>query len=150
MIEIERGSIYRLNSGGERGREIYGDRPVVVVSSKITMQLYGVATIIPLSTTLRGGEYHVIIKSSKYASIAMCEHIRTVDTSRLSDKYGNVTEIELKRIEEAIAFTTGVVKATEIQEKASGKEMINKMIVELDTYKKMYNNLLDRLSGKRE
>ena len=148
MIEIERGSIYGFIAGGEQGREIYGDRPVVVVSSRDVMKRYGIATIIPLSTTLRDGESHVIIKSSKYPSIAMCEHIRTVDVSRLSDKYGNVTDIELQKIEDAIAYTTGVVKLEEIQEKVSDKELINKMNVELETYKKMYNDLLDRLSGK--
>ena len=145
---IERGSIYGFVAGGEQGREIYGSRPVVVISTSEVMKRYGVATIIPLSTTLRDGESHVIIKSTKYPSIAMCEHIRTVDIGRLSDQYGNVTDIELRKIEEAIAYTTGIVKADVMQEVVSDKEQINKMCVELETYKKMYNDLLDRLSSK--
>ena len=149
MNQIERGSIYGFNAGGEQGREIYGDRPVIVVSSKEIMQRYGIATIVPLSTTLRDGESHVIIKSSKYQSIAMCEHIRTVDVTRLLDKYGSVTDIELQKVEEAIAYSTGIVRLEEREEASSDKGLILQMQIELQTYKQMYNGLLDRLSEKQ-
>lgn len=151
MTVFKRGEIWNFESGGEFGRELYGDRPVVIISPANVIERYGVACIVPLSTTLRDGSVHVIVKSSKYPSIALCEQMRTVDTSRLKERFGCITEIELKNIEESVKIAAGIENQefTELQQAVNtGSEKLNEVLIQLDVYKRLYNDLLERVCPK--
>lgn len=151
MIDIKRGEIWNFESGGEFGRELYGDRPVVIISPADVIERYGVVCIVPLSTTLRDGSVHVIVKSSKYPSIAMCEQMKTVDVSRLKERFGCVTDIELRNIEESIKVAAGIENqafSELMQEVSAGSEKLNEALIQLDVYKRLYNELLERVCPK--
>ncbi len=138
------------SGGGKFGRELYGDRPVVIMSPSQIIERYGVACIVPLSTTLRDGNTHSIVKSCKYPSIAMCEQVKTVDVTRLTKKYGSVTDIELKNIEDSLKAAIGIDSQYINMEKElkSDSEKLKECEQELSIYKRMYNHLLEKAISK--
>ena len=134
MIHFERGDIYMYASGGEIGHEVWGNRPVIVLSPQHVIDKYNVVCIVPLSTTIRQGKEHAIIKSSKYTSVALCEQIKAVDVGRLTEYLGEITQEELEAIEQSIHAVTGIEKDNQ-----------QELRIQLDMYKKLYDDLLTRL-----
>lgn len=142
MPQFKRGDIYMCVDAYATGHEIYGNRPVIVLTPQNIIDKYNVANVVPLSTTLRKGEEHAVIKSSKFTSIAMCEQMKSVDIERLTEKLGEITEEELYAIELSVQAATGIQR----NHCCSNK---NELQVQLDTYKKLYDDLLTKVCQKQ-
>lgn len=102
---------------------------------------YNVANVVPLSTTLRGGEEHAVIKSSKYTSIAMCEQLKSVDIGRLTEKLGEISEKELQAVEMSIKAAIGMFEEV----KEGNNETLK---IQLEKYKQLYDDLLEKVCQK--
>lgn len=101
---IRRGQIYYINNDGERqGSEIRKTRPAVIVSADFLNKYSGDLIVVYLTTQLKKDmETHVIIKSIKRKSVALCEQPTTISISRIQRCIGQVTEKEMKKIEQAL------------------------------------------------
>jgi mRNA interferase MazF len=85
------------------GHEQAGTRPVVVVSrGAFNASGWRLCLCVPLSTRDRGSPLHVAIEPPeggvRATSFALVDQIRSLDSSRLLDKWGAVDRDTLRRI----------------------------------------------------
>lgn len=99
--DIERGDVYWARLDPALGSEIQKTRPVVVVSINPLNKARKTVVIAPLSTSAPAIDFlNVALKGG---SVAQCEHIRAVDKSRLSDKIGSISNVDMNKIEDGIS-----------------------------------------------
>lgn len=79
------------NIGDEQdGKHALFERPVIILR-KYSSQLF---TAVPLSTSVRKGEFYVDISLKDVKSVALLSQIRTLSAKRLQRRIGIVTEIK--------------------------------------------------------
>ncbi len=84
-MSVARGYLYRAKLPGERKR-----RPALVVSASIRNELANTVVVIPATTLLRLGPWHVRLKKGEgglqHASVLRCENIVTIPKKLLDDR----------------------------------------------------------------
>jgi mRNA interferase MazF len=104
--EVSRGDVFWARLDPTIGSEIQKTRPVVILSINPLNKARKTAIIVPLSTSAPAIEFlNVALKGG---SVARCEHIRSIDKTRLSDKIGSVSETDMKKIEEGLSRILGM------------------------------------------
>lgn len=111
-----RGDIWFVNGDPDCppvGTELWSNRPGVIVSNDVSSNKSGFVQIVYLTTSTRkrSGPTHVEVGSPMHdgkASMALCEQIHTVDTSRLVRKIGMVEERYMPEIDSAICFSLSI------------------------------------------
>lgn len=102
---------------------------------------------------------HVMIRSAKFQSTALCEQVTTVSTSRLGDYYGSCTREEMEEVNAAIMVSLGLCFGLAEQEGPCEEETpepsmvcaknesgaIARLEAERDTYRTMYESLLSKV-----
>lgn len=102
---------------------------------------------------------HVMIRSAKFQSTALCEQVTTVSTSRLGDYYGSCTREEMDEVNAAIMVSLGLCFGLAEQEEPCEEETpepsvvcvknesgaIARLEAERDTYRTMYESLLSKV-----
>lgn len=85
----------------------------------------------------------------------MCEHIYTVDKSRVGTYIGTATPEEMEQLEAALskalalgAKNAGGYSSSAPKEASSLREENVRIRCELETYKTMYERLLDRITER--
>lgn len=142
MKKIERGDIYYVYKCRS---SLLGDRktgrPAVVVSNDTINKENKVVQVVYLTTRAKTpSPTQVTIRSASQLSIALCGEISAAPKDCVGDYIGHVTATEMKEIEEAMQISLG------IDPYACDSEMA----AELAAYKKMYEDVLNRLiSGGR-
>lgn len=170
MDNIKRGEIFYIGSGyQEIGSEQRAGRPAVVVSNNIANEHSRVVEIVYLTTQPKSDlPTHIDIRSSAKPSIALCEQICSVSKDRVGDYMGKCTDYEMKMIDAALLISLGIevppIKVIErkADEKPTAAEMqietqhpnvpydeYIKMQVERDTYKGLYDGLLEKVIAGR-
>lgn len=166
MDNIKRGEIFYIGSGyQEIGSEQRAGRPAVVVSNNMANEHSKVVEIVYLTTQPKVElPTHIDIRSASKPSIALCEQICSVSKDRVGDFIGKCTEYEMKMIDAALLISLGIEvpplkviekkvaeqpKAAEIQQQAVNYDEFIKMQVERDTYKRMYDGLLEKVISGR-
>lgn len=110
---IRRGEIYYADLGEVVGSEQGGIRPVLIVQNDVGNRVSGTTQIAPItSKNKRNLRTHVEIKANKFTglktdSMAMMEHVRTIDKSRLLYKVGEINN-EQNDVYKAIMVLFGV------------------------------------------
>ena len=106
-MEVKRGDLFYADLSVGVGSEQSGIRPVVVIQNDS-----GTIIISPLTSSKKKNiPTHTFIKSRddlKENSIALLEQMRTIDKSRLIRKIGELTPLEMERINKCIRITLGV------------------------------------------
>lgn len=115
MRNIRQGDVWFINAapvpgGGTVGNEIWSGRPGIIVSNDVINERAGVVQVVYLTTsqTQRTNVTHVPIHVGKRDSIAVCNQVTNIDTSRLASYIGHVTSDELRDVHDGIAFTLGL------------------------------------------
>lgn len=146
-MRINRGDIFYIEQNRGYGNEIKKDRPGIVVSAEhLNAGESCVEVVFLTSQPKKEMNEHVRILSSGRESTALCEQISSISVSRLGNYYGKVNDDELQAIDMALAASLGL-NTTEggslepLQEDSS----LAAVQAERDLYKKMYENLLDRI-----
>jgi mRNA interferase MazF len=89
-----------------RGTKQAGIRPVVVISA---VSMGTRVIVVPMTTTRRNWATRIRVDLHGIDSDAMCEQVRTIDTSRLTeDLYGRVSIEVLADIRRTVARLIGV------------------------------------------
>ena len=111
--KIMRGEIYIANLDPIVGSEQGGERPVLVIQNDYGNRYS--PTVVVLAITSRFNKKihhptHVLIESGWLSmdSIALAEHIRTIDRTRLSYYVGRVSKSCMDKINNAIKISVGV------------------------------------------
>ena len=105
-MEIKRGNIFYVHSNNETpiGREIWSERPAVVVSNNAINKESPTVIVAYTTTKLhRTSPASVAIKNPKPA-LVLCEQVYCVDKSRLYNYLGRVSEAELTQISKALSL----------------------------------------------
>lgn len=149
---MERGEVYYLRFDGGLGSEMATGRPVVVVSSQRMINIAPTVTIVYLTTSPKQFEDKVELTTPQRQSWARCDQIYTIDKSRLSNVMCKLTDWEMDDIDKKIMEVLGLQQSVEVQEVI---EQVNvgtsdmALRVELDTYKKLYADLIKQITDAR-
>ena len=115
MQDIRRGDIWFIQpapvpGGGTVGNEMWSGRPGVIVSNDTLNQHSGVVQVVYLTSSdkRRPSATHVTVHVNGKRSIAICNQVTNVDTSRLSQYIDQVSYSELRDIQNSIAFALGL------------------------------------------
>ena len=163
--EIKRGEIYYIEIPHATGHEMEKTRPGIVVScDELNRTSQCVAVVMCSASSKRELPEHITIRSTPVVSAAMCEHIYTVDKSRVSRFLGSCTKAEMAALEIGMMSAFGMGgyglarPETEAEEEPAERETAPQVQpnlelavvrTERDTYKRMYESLLDRMSMER-
>lgn len=105
-MEIKRGDIFYVHSNNETpiGREIWSERPAVVISNNAINKESPTVIVAYTTTKLhRTSPASVEIKNPTPA-LVLCEQVYCVDKSRLYNYLGRVSEEELTQISRALSL----------------------------------------------
>lgn len=115
MRNIRQGDVWFVEAapvpgGGTVGNEIWSGRPGIVVSNDIINERSGVVQIVYLTSSQRRyvNVTHVTVHTNNQESIAVCNQVTNVDTSRLSNYIGHISDQELHDIQNGISFALGL------------------------------------------
>ena len=106
-MEVKRGDLFYADLSVGVGSEQSGIRPVVVIQNDSGNRFSSPLT----SSKKKNIPTHTFIKSRddlKENSIALLEQMRTIDKSRLIRKIGELTPLEMERINKCIRISLGV------------------------------------------
>ena len=179
-MDIKRGDIVYVEIPFGTGHEMLKNRPAVVISNNAMNYAGQVVSVVYMSGSAQADRpYHVGVKGTVNArhstSTVLCEHIYTVDKSRLGKYMGHCSEEELEAIDRGILMTLALgdgrykrgqtierhpePEAWEDDENeeepacaelAEAEKALAATQAELETYKRIYEALLDRVVGGAE
>lgn len=110
MSGIRRGDIYYIESGFQTtGSEQRPGRPAIIVSNDMNNEFSSTVEVVYLTTQPKHNlPTHVVIRSLKRDSIALCEQITSVAVERIGDFCGEVSDSELRAVEAAMRTSLGL------------------------------------------
>ena len=157
--EIHRGDIFwcpvmEVNTGGELF--VGSPRPVIIVSNDIFNATSGNVTVVPVTTKEKKPlQTHVEISVNQISGTALCEKVSIATKDNLGYFCGSVSDEKVEEIDKALRFqlslereTIHIVATTESRRDFNLKIDWKLALVEQerDLYKKLYEQLLERLS----
>lgn len=179
-MEIRRGDIHYIDIPNAIGHEMMKDRPGIIISCDALNLTRPVVTVVLLTGSEQpkyphNVEIKSIISARHGKSTARCDHIYTVDKTRVGKRMGCCTGTELAAVDDAILLTLGLgdgkyqgpmkrpkgapCKAQEEPKSAeltADKEQAARAMLDLvrvqaerDTYKSLYEQLLGSLTMER-
>jgi mRNA interferase MazF len=105
-VQASRGDVFWASLDPTIGSELQKTRPVVVLSINPLNQARKTVVVVPLSTSAPAIEFlNVALKGG---SVARCEHIRSIDKARLTDKIGSVSDADMQNIERGVSRILGI------------------------------------------
>lgn len=122
-LEIKRGDIYFLDIPHYTGSEMGKNRPAIVVSCDALNRSSPCVTVVCCSGSNQHADLpeHVEVTSTPRPSLALCEHIYTVDKSRLGDYLGALSPQELAGVDRGIALGLfGALEGLQVPKGAAG------------------------------
>lgn len=104
-----RGDVFWARLDPTIGSELQKTRPVVVLTVNPLNKARNTIVIVPLSTSAPVIEYLNVGLTG--GSVARCEHIRSIDKSRLIKKIGSMSDpADMAKIEEGVAKILGIIR----------------------------------------
>ena len=160
---MKRGEIYYITKGLSQttGSEVEAGRPAIIVSNDKCNEFSPVVEVVYLTTQPKKDlPTHVSIRSTGKQSTALCEQICSISADRIAEKNGECTEQEMQMIDAALQISLGL-NSPPLQREAIGEAQLEKTAednlnlrtqiarieAERETYRALYQNLLERLFG---
>ena len=109
-MNLLRGHVYRVSLEPVVGHEQRGSaRPVVVMSKDGFNRRRGTVIVVPLGTSAEPlFPAAVSVPSMGAKSVALCEHIRSLDKKRFLPEIGVLSEEDLASVENGVAALLGI------------------------------------------
>lgn len=143
---MKRGEIYWIRIPSNTGHELMKDRPGIIVSRGPITTAATVNVVMCSASYKADAPEHITIRSTPRVSTAMCEHIYTVDRSRIEEYLGKVSEQEMQAVDMGIASALGLDCFQSKREKpVAAPAAVSAEAVELAVYKQLYGELLDKV-----
>lgn len=166
--DVKRGEIYYISRGGyNTGSEQQADRPGVIVSNDKNNKNSQTLEVVYLTTQPKNElPTHCMIRSTGRVSTVLCEQIHTVAVERIGKYIGVCTAQEMQNIDIGLMISIGLgdagggatkdktvitdqkeEKKTEAKVQTEMKEELIKTRTERDIFKKLYEQITERLIG---
>lgn len=157
-MDIFKGDIFYIMPGNDDCFNLKAGRPGIIVSNNMGNQHSDRVEVVYLTTKdKKPMPTHVDI-ICRQKSTALCEQITTVSKDRIGEYIKTCTAAEMKRIDEAMMISLGIVSEQPCYEAEPRQKVIkgfcdkeesstDSVTVERDLYKKLYEQLLDRITG---
>lgn len=111
-VEIKRGEVYWVDWNPGRGSEQVGQRPAVIIQNDVGNRVSRVTIIAACSTAPVEKPFPFIVKvtaaESGFSDRDFHVHlgqIMTIDKSRLRDKYGELDDIIMAKVDDALKIS---------------------------------------------
>lgn len=110
---IKRGDLYYADLSPVVGSEQGGVRPILIVQNDIGNKYSPtvIAAAITSRTTKTKLPTHIELNAGKFGlpkdSIILLEQIRTLDKRRLREKIGELTELEMQKVNDGLLISLG-------------------------------------------
>ncbi|QTV80614.1 type II toxin-antitoxin system PemK/MazF family toxin [Microbacterium sp. NIBRBAC000506063] len=104
------GDVVELDLGVPAGAEAGLRRPAIVVTAeRILRGEPNVIQVIPLTRTIRNSGSEIVIEPDEHnglgaVSAAQCQHIRSVATTRVGERLGNVGQAALRLVRDTVTI----------------------------------------------
>lgn len=109
---ILRGELYYADLEPVIGSEQGGERPVVVIQNNKGNRHSKTVIIAPLTTSAikptLPTHVEIYTEGLRRTSIVLLEQIRTIDKQRIGHYIGTVSDIDMRKIEEAVLISFGI------------------------------------------
>ncbi|QUH27259.1 type II toxin-antitoxin system PemK/MazF family toxin [Serpentinicella alkaliphila] len=112
---VKRGDIFYADLSPVIGSEQGGVRPVLIVQNDIGNRYSPTVIITAITSQINKAKLptHVEISASEYGlvkdSVILLEQIRTIDKRRLDEKIGHLDDEMMKKVNEALLISFGLV-----------------------------------------
>ncbi|ANC75551.1 MAG: type II toxin-antitoxin system PemK/MazF family toxin [Bacillota bacterium] len=112
---VKRGDVYFADLSPVVGSEQGGIRPVLIIQNDIGNRFSPTVIVAAITAQIQKAKLptHVEIDSKKYGferdSVILLEQIRTIDKQRLTDKITQLDEDMMRRVDDALQISTGLV-----------------------------------------
>lgn len=162
---IMRGEIYWVDIPNAIGHELMKDRPAIIVSCDALNDNSPVVQVVYCSASPKKElPEHITIRSTEQISTALCENVYTVDKSRIGRYVGRCTKREMEQVDLGLLSGLGLAQfglasrqkdedeAQPVRREAEGGTAPMALVIaqtERDTYKRMYESLLARMTMER-
>ena len=142
--EVTRGDMYYIENAKITDNASYeGGRPAIIVSNDQNNKFGQYVEVVYLTTQDKKPlPTHVQIMSS-LPSTVLCESIYTINKDRLGTFIRACTEEEMQEVDKALAISLGLEFSEEPEKTVMQEDTKTK--TELEVYKKLYSELLERL-----
>jgi mRNA interferase MazF len=98
-----RGEVYLVDLNPTKGSEINKQRPCIVVGANPINRARSTIVVIPLSSSPSPRPPLVVpITSMGTNSVAVCDQIRAIDKSRILKKIGELTPLEMNKLDDSM------------------------------------------------
>lgn len=150
--DVKRGEIYYISRGGYNiGSEQQADRPGVIVSNDKNNKNSQTLEVVYLTTQPKNElPTHCTIRSTGRVSTVLCEQIHTVAVERIGKYIGVCTAQEMQNIDIGLMISIGLGDAGEEKVQTETNEELIKTRTERDIFKKLYEQMTERLLERRE
>ena len=139
-MEILRGDMFFVKGyGNTYGTEQKSDRPAVIVSNNIGNMNSSFVQVVYLTTAEKKPLPTHCKVMCHLPSTALCEQVTAVDKDRLGGYIKSCTNDEMDAIDKCLKVSLALddVEVTKADE--------SKTVIERDLYKKLYEQMLDRM-----
>jgi len=115
-IMVRRGEIYYADLSPVVGSEQGGVRPVLIVQNDIGNKYSPTVIVAAITSQINKAKLptHIEISATEYGlpkdSVILLEQIRTIDKKRLKDKIGYLSPEMMKRVDEALQISFGLIE----------------------------------------
>lgn len=124
--KVMRGDIFYIEKSASAyatGSEQYAGRPGIIVSNEKNNACSETVEIVYLTAQPKTDlPTHVVIRSARKPSVAICEQINTVSKSRLGDYVGACTDNEMFQIDIALGISLGLSDLPQPEERSADPE----------------------------
>lgn len=158
--KIRRGDIYYIDKYPTIGSEQQAGRPAIIVSNEKNNQHSSTVEVVYLTTQPKADlPTHVTISSAPRESIALCEQVTSVSVDRIGDKMGRLSDREMTQVDIALLVSLDLTMGETGKTAGGGHSKPDKKVdthqpdggviialtAERDTYRAMYESLLERV-----
>lgn len=163
-MDIKRGDMFWVKKNPYKpaiGNVQESDRPAIIVSNNLANKNGFTYEVVYLTTSPKKDlPTHVTIRTAIEVSTALCEQITTVSDEQIGRFIGKCTKEEMMAVEQAMLISLGIDLITHDSKPKKDEDtpepetaMIYeieaaKIVKELELYKQLYHDLLNRILNK--
>lgn len=148
-LSYSRGEIHYIEGMGHLNEFGFrSGRPGIIISDDTTNSHSMFVSIIPLTTQPQQPLPTNVDVQCKVPSTALCGNIQTVAKGQIGDYIRSCSDDEMQRIDSGVCYALGLSSSSKIQKHGDciSAEEIVAIRAELDIYKKLYTQIVSRVS----
>ncbi len=114
-MDVKRGYVYYADLSPVVGSEQGGVRPVLIIQNNVGNRYSPTVIVAAITSQIDKAKLptHVEVEANDYGldknSVVLLEQVRTIDKQRLRDKTTELDEKVMKRIDEALKISLGLI-----------------------------------------